>query len=201
MAYLGSWNIDSLMTFPANTHRFDTGVATDADSAPSYRVYEDETGTPILTGSMALLDSSNTAGFYSEQLSLTAGNGFERGKSYTIYISATVNAVTGTMSHTFQVGADVVAERLGTQAKADVNAEVVDVMATDTYAEPGQATPAATASLAAKLNYLFKAWRNRSTQSTTEYNLYNSGGAVVDQQAMVSDNGTQFDRGEVATGP
>ena len=95
--------IDDLLTFVCNTHRVDTGVATDADSVPSYRVYEDETTTPIPTGSMALLDSANTAGLYSEQITLSAANGFELGKSYTIYISATVNGVTGTMSHTLGI--------------------------------------------------------------------------------------------------
>jgi len=107
MAYLGSWKIDDALTFPANTHRFDTGAATDADAVPSYRVYEDETATAILTGNMALLDSGNTAGFYSEQITLSAANGFEKGKCYTIYISATVNSVEGTMSHTFQMEAEV----------------------------------------------------------------------------------------------
>lgn len=107
MAYYGSWKIDDLLTFGANTHRFDTGAATDADSVPSYRVYEDETSTPILTGNMALLDSSNTAGFYSEQITLSAANGFEKGKSYTVYIQATVNSVTGATHHNFQIEAEV----------------------------------------------------------------------------------------------
>lgn len=110
--YLGSWKIDDLVTFTCNTHRVDTGEATDADSVPTYRVYEDETGTAILTGSMALLDSSNTAGFYSEQITLSAANGFEKGKSYNIYISATVNGVTGTSSRFLQVEAEVDANRI-----------------------------------------------------------------------------------------
>lgn len=105
--YIGSWKIDDLLTFVCNTHTPSTGAATDADSAPSYRVYEDETGTPILTGTMALLDGSNTAGFYSEQITLSAANGLEKGKSYNIYISATVGGVTGTMAHTFQIEAEV----------------------------------------------------------------------------------------------
>jgi len=84
MSYLGSWKIDDLLTFAIVTTRVDTGAATDADSAPAYRVYEDETATPILTGTMALLDSANTAGFYSEQITLSAANGFEKGKSYNI---------------------------------------------------------------------------------------------------------------------
>jgi hypothetical protein len=105
--YLGSWNIDDAVTFPVNTHNASTGAASDADSAPSYRVYEDETTTPILTGTMALLDAANTVGLYSEQLTLSAANGFEQGKSYTVYIAATVSSVTGTTSHSFQIRAGV----------------------------------------------------------------------------------------------
>jgi len=85
---------------------------------------------------------------------------------------------------------------------AEVNAEVVDALATDTYAEPGQGTPAATASVVAKINYIYKAWRNRSTQDASgNYKLYNDDTTTVDQKATVSDNGTTFDRGEIATGP
>jgi hypothetical protein len=107
MAYLGSWKIDDNLTFCGNTHDPDTGVATDADSVPTYRVYEDETGTAILNGSMAKLDDANTVGFYSEQIALSAANGFEKGKCYTIYISATVDSDTGTMHHTLQIEAEV----------------------------------------------------------------------------------------------
>jgi len=103
---LGKWEIDDFLTFVANTHHPETGQATDADSVPTYRIYEDETGTPILTGSMALLDSANTAGFYSERIQLTAANGFEVGKSYSIYVSATVGTIVGTMSHFFQMGVE-----------------------------------------------------------------------------------------------
>ena len=105
MANYGSWNIDDFLTFAVNTHNPTTGVATDADVAPPYRVYEDETATPILTGTMALLDSANTAGFYSEQIQLTATDGFEKGKSYNIYVSATVGGTEGTISHDFQIKA------------------------------------------------------------------------------------------------
>jgi hypothetical protein len=95
----------------------------------------------------------------------------------------------------------VLVSTLATQAKADVNAEVVDALATDTYAEPGQATPAATLSLSAKIGYLFKAWRNKSDQTATTYQLYNDDATTVDQKATVSDDATTFVRGEVATGP
>jgi hypothetical protein len=107
MSFIGSWKIDDVLTFVANTQVFATGVATDADAVPAYRVYEDETTTPILTGTMALLDSANTAGFYSEAITLSAANGFEKGKCYSIYISATVSSVAGAAHKTFQMQAEV----------------------------------------------------------------------------------------------
>ena len=84
---------------------------------------------------------------------------------------------------------------------SQVKAEVVDALATDTYGEPGQGAPPATASLAQKIGYLFKAWRNRHTQTATEYALYNDAGTTKDQKASVSDDGTTFERGEVQSGP
>lgn len=103
--YLGTWEIDDLLTFTVTTHTFATGALTDADGNPAYRVYEDETGTAILTGTMAKLDDTNTTGHYSEQITLSAANGFEVGKSYSIYITAAVSSVTGGVVRSFQVEA------------------------------------------------------------------------------------------------
>lgn len=105
MSGLGNFNIDDTLVFTANTFDPTDGAASDLDSGnPAYRVYEDETGTAILTGSMAKLDDANTTGFYSEQLTLSSANGFENGKSYTVYISATVGGVAGTTHRQFTVG-------------------------------------------------------------------------------------------------
>lgn len=93
--------LEDSLTFSVNTHDPDTGEATDADALPTYRVYEDETAVPILTGTMAILDDLNTVGFYSEQIDCTAANGFEENKTYTIYIEATVDLDTGTISYGF----------------------------------------------------------------------------------------------------
>lgn len=89
--------------FSICTHDPDTGVLTDAESAPTYRVYEDETATPILTGTMAKLDDDNTTGFYTEQIACTEANGFEVGKTYTVYIEATVDGDTGGITYGMQV--------------------------------------------------------------------------------------------------
>ena len=45
--------ISENLVFSITTHDPDTGVATDADAVPTYRIYEDETSTAIATGSMA----------------------------------------------------------------------------------------------------------------------------------------------------
>ena len=95
--------LEDNLTFSVCTHDPDTGVLTDADGVPTYRLYEDETATPILTGSMAKLDDANTTGFYTELIACTAANGFESGKSYTIYIIATVDSDQGGISYAFKV--------------------------------------------------------------------------------------------------
>lgn len=90
---------------------------------------------------------------------------------------------------------------LNNLSAAQVNAEVVDALATDTYAEPGQGAPAATTSLAAKINYLYKNWRNRKTQTATTWSLYADDATTVDQKSTVADDGTTASKTEVATGP
>lgn len=83
---------------------------------------------------------------------------------------------------------------------AEVNAEMLDVLTTDTFSQPGQGNPPATASFLQMLQYLYKAWRNRHTQTASEYALYADDGTTKDQEAAVSDNGTTFERSEVQTG-
>jgi hypothetical protein len=102
------------------------------------------------------------------------------------------------------VGGGSMGEEMASHATvAEVNAEVVDALNVDTYAEPGQGLPPATASLVAKLNYLYKAWRNRITlnKSTGQYSLFNDDATTVDQKATISDDATTFDKGEIASGP
>jgi hypothetical protein len=71
---------------------------------------------------------------------------------------------------------------------------------TSTRAEPAQGTPAATLGALAKIDYLYKAWRNRTTQTATEYALYADDAVTKDHEAVVSDDGTTFERGEISTG-
>jgi anti-sigma28 factor (negative regulator of flagellin synthesis) len=86
-------------------------------------------------------------------------------------------------------------------AKAEINTEMVDVLAVDTYAEPAQGAPPATTTLAVKIGYGYKAWRNKKTQTSTEQKLFNDDASTVDHKATLSDDGTTLTVGEFATGP
>jgi hypothetical protein len=124
--------------------------------------------------------------------------------TFTGNLTGSVASVTGAVgSVTGNVGGNVTGSvgSLAAQAKTDVNAEVVDALATDTYAEPGQGTPAATTTLAAKINYLYKNWRNKKTQTSSQFSLYADDATTVDQKSATSDDGTTATRGEIATGP
>jgi hypothetical protein len=93
------------------------------------------------------------------------------------------------------------ADALSADALAEIKAQIVAALITDTYAEPGQGAPAATASIKDKIGYLYKGWRNKLTQTNSQYSLYADDAATIDQKATVIDDGSTFTRGEVASGP
>lgn len=67
-----------------------TGAATDADSTPVVSIEEDGVAmgyAPTVT--------NITTGLYRVQINATIGNGFEAGKRYALYATATVGGVTG----------------------------------------------------------------------------------------------------------
>lgn len=117
--------------------------------------------------------------------------------TFTGNVTGSVGSVSGNVSGnvTGSVGS------LAAQAKTDVNAEVVDALATDTYTEPGQAAPGVNVSLKDKIGYLYKFMRNKVTQTSTTLSVYADDTTTVDQKATVSDDGTTYTRGEISTGP
>jgi hypothetical protein len=98
-----------------------------------------------------------------------------------------------------QIITDIAA--LNNVSTAEVNAQVLDVLNTDTFAEPGQGAPGATITLAAKIGYLYKFARNKLEQTATTLSIYDDSGATVDQKATVSDDATTYTRGEIGSGP
>jgi hypothetical protein len=98
-------------------------------------------------------------------------------------------------------GAHIDAPVSSSATPTQVKTQVVAALNTDIYPEPPQGTPAASNTLAAKIGFLFKAWRNKVAQTATEQRVYNDAGTVVDHKATFSDDGTTATRGPITTGP
>lgn len=79
--------------------------------------------------------------------------------------------------------------------KTSVNAEVLDVLNVDTFAEPTSA-PAATSSLRAKIGWIFKQLRNKKTQTASTTSLYADDETTVDSTSSVSDDTITMTTGE-----
>lgn len=86
---------------------------------------------------------------------------------------------------------------LSTLTAGQVNAEVVDALNVDTYAEPG-GVPGATASLVAKLGWLFALARNKRTTSASADVVRNDADSAAIGTATLTDDGSTFTRGEYA---
>jgi hypothetical protein len=86
---------------------------------------------------------------------------------------------------------------------AAVDTEVASILSLldDARTEPGQGTPPVNPDLATKIDYLYKAWRNRHTQTASQYTLYGDDGTTVHQKATFSDDSTTADRAEIVSGP
>ena len=84
---------------------------------------------------------------------------------------------------------------LGTTARGRVNAEVLDVLNVDTFAEPA-GVPAATSTLADKIRWLFALARNKVTQNSTTQALRNDADSANIATSAISDDGTTMTRGE-----
>ena len=95
------------------------------------------------------------------------------------------------------VEAAITAATSGLATPADVNAQVLDVLTTDTFAELA-AVPAATSSLKDKLVYVFQWLRNKSTQTSSQRKLYADDGSTVVATETVSDDGTTYTKGEAS---
>jgi hypothetical protein len=97
-SYLGE-NFD----FSIVTHDPATAGRVDADSLPTYEIYEEGSESSMLSGTMPKKDDTNTTGYYVKTIAGTTANGFESGKSYDIHIEAIVNGVTAGISYTIKI--------------------------------------------------------------------------------------------------
>lgn len=90
--------------------------------------------------------------------------------------------------------------------KSDLVVATSDLAALETEVvtatgEPAQGAPGVSVSRGTKIDFLYKAWRNRSNQTATTYQLFADDATTVDHKATISDDGTTFESSEIATGP
>lgn len=125
-----------------------------------------------------------------------SGDGFARlGAPIAASISADIQVIDGVVDSILTDTAEIA--NLNDISTAEVNAEVVDALSTDTYAEPTGA-PAATASLAAKINRLYMALRNGLTVTAAAKTFLDDDGNAEWVKAL-SDDGTTYTEGEADT--
>jgi len=80
--------------------------------------------------------------------------------------------------------------KLSAQGKLDVNAEVVDVINVDTFAELGAGAPSATPTLVDAVMLLYMALRNKRDQSAILQNIYDDSDTVIAKAVAAAAGGT-----------
>jgi hypothetical protein len=133
------------------TTRGDSGVV-DADSAPTFSVFENATDTPILAD-VAMTKRTALTGNYRGTFDATTGNGFESGKWYNVIVTGIVGGVTDkTVALTFPVRTNSIDDVSSGGGAADPlnNATALDVKLGETRffdfvtVDPATGFPAAT---------------------------------------------------------
>lgn len=114
------------------------------------------------------------------------------GAGYTAPPSAADNATAVRSELTTELGR-LDAAMTSRATPAQVNAEVVDALSVDTYAEPGS-VPAATASLKDKIGWLFMLARNKRNTTGSADAVRNDADSATVATAALADDGTTFVR-------
>jgi hypothetical protein len=172
--------LDNYFDFGFQTQNFATGVASDADSLPTYRVYEEGQDTPIATGNCSVKDDSNTVGYYKARAQVTSAGGYTVGKIYEVRIEATVATVSGAC----------VVGRFGI-----FPANIYDAFFVGTAPEL-TGDPGTTPDAAQILMLLYMWLRNDSADTPTLRTVKNNAGTTV-LSATVSDTGSTFSQGKL----
>lgn len=84
--------------------------------------------------------------------------------------------------------------------RLDAILDAVLAMLDDPRGEPDQGAPPVNPDAMTKIDYLFKNWRNKKTQTSSEFKLFADDASTVDQKASVSDDTTTATKGEMGTG-
>lgn len=192
----GTFYIDQVLTVYLTASQFSTGASLDATGSPAYRIYEQTTDTPILTGSFAVLDNASTVGLYSASITLSAANGFEAGKCYAVYATATVDSVAAhTLADQFVVQATIASQVPTTAAIATA---VWDTLVSS-YAVTTSVAESAVTNMGKVLNALIQIVRNRNVKTGSSVSIYgNDNTTVLTTSTYTASNLTDYDRSKMS---
>jgi len=125
------YQLNAYFEYHFNTQNPGTGNDSDADSLPTYRVYEDGEDTSLATGTAAKRDDANTTGYYTVRAQIVAATGYEVGKGYNVRVQTIVGGVTRSMvvGQFRVVPADTAREDQWTDARAG-KVDTLDAMST-----------------------------------------------------------------------
>ncbi len=90
---------------------------------------------------------------------------------------------------------------MSTAMKAEVNAEVADVLKTDTISQLAQGAMSSTPTFQEAIMSIYQYLWNKREQTDDLMSMFNAAGTTVDHKAVLSDDDTTFTKGEIESGP
>lgn len=205
MAGFSNVPVSETVHFYINTHNT-LGKATQADSAPVWVVYEEDTDAFISSG---VFVQNATATFrYKASAVISTGSGFEVGKYYNVFAQGTVDS-TNASEHVLvfraasaedQVGFPKVDVQFlkGTLIAGSAGTAFTNIVSfTMGLTEPA-GVPAWDGTGASAINWALALQRNKMVQTTDTSTLRNDADDANIATSVVSDDGGSFVRGEWA---
>ncbi len=195
--YLGDFPEDATLHHIWSTNDSNGASVTRATDG-TVSVYKDNGVAQSVAGITDTEDFDSLTGIHVLTIDLSADAFYVIGSNYSVVLSAATidgRVVNAVLCH-FSIENRYINE-------AVINAQVASVLKTDTMTQSAlapQEAPPLNPTFEEALAYLYKAWRNRTTQTTTEYSLFADNGTTQDHKATVSDDGSTFVRGEVEAG-
>jgi hypothetical protein len=179
---IGNFKVGSTIRYRFNTRKLD-GNLTSFDGSPAISIYKNST-TETTAGVVLNTNYDGRTGFHEVVIDTSSDNVFYvAGQDYDLVVtSGTVDSIS------------VVGEKLEFFC-------LENRFLNSTLSEIGQGNPPASSNLVDMVRYLYKAWRNKKTQTATQYSLYADDGTTIDQKSTTSDDGTTTTIGEIGTGP
>jgi len=143
----------------------------------------------IITGADGAALASTQQSITFQPITITAGDAIA---NITLAGSGTEDGIKWTRSGS--------GDPLDANFMAQINAEVVDVLKTDTISEMAQGAPTATPTFEEAVMYLYMALRNKVDVTATTKEFHNDAGTVTWKKAL-SDDGTTYSEAEGVSGP